>query len=87
MKSPLQILIAEDNPVDVKLLLRALQQAGFEFQHNVVSTEADYLARLHPELDIVLDFAYATNTVFPRLLAREPTDSNWRISASALRRG
>jgi two-component system cell cycle sensor histidine kinase/response regulator CckA len=54
MKSSLQILIAEDNPADVRLMLRALQQAGFEFTHQIVATEAEYLVHLRPDLDIIL---------------------------------
>ncbi len=58
MKTPLQILIAEDNPADVLLLVRALRQAGFEFTHQVVATEAEYLSHLRPDLDIILsDYA------------------------------
>ena len=54
MSAPLKILIAEDNPADVRLLLRVLRQAGFEFEHEVVCTEEDYLARLKPDFGIIL---------------------------------
>jgi len=54
MAKALQILIAEDNPVDARLLVRALGRAGFEFEHKLVHTEADYLRCLDPSLDIIL---------------------------------
>ncbi|MDR3403517.1 MAG: PAS domain S-box protein [Chthoniobacter sp.] len=54
MPGPLQILIAEDNPADAKLLVRALHKAGFEFEHTVVDSEADYLRLLKPTLDIII---------------------------------
>ena len=56
MAKALQILIAEDNPVDARLLVRALGRAGFEFEHKLVHTEADYLRCLDPSLDIILSY-------------------------------
>ena len=54
MPRPLQVLIAEDNPADTELLLRELRRAGFEPEWHRVDTEAEYLSRLHPDLDIIL---------------------------------
>jgi len=51
-------LIAEDNLTDAELLLRELRRAGFEPDAKRVDNEADYLANLHPELDLILsDYA------------------------------
>jgi PAS domain S-box-containing protein len=54
MPDPLQILIAEDNPADAKLIVRALHKAGFKFDHRVVDSEEAYRELLHPGLDIIL---------------------------------
>lgn len=54
MNRPLQILIAEDNPADGRLLLRALGKAGLEFEHHLVDNEADYRRHLRPELDVII---------------------------------
>ena len=54
MPRPLQILIAEDNPADAELVLRALRQSGFAPTWKRVENEADYLAHLHPGLDLIL---------------------------------
>lgn len=54
MPQRIQILLVEDNPADAELLLRALRQDGFAPESERVETEADYLARLHAGLDLVL---------------------------------
>jgi len=54
MGRPLQILIAEDNPLDAQLLTRALTQAGFEFEHQLAANEQEYLRHLRADLDIIL---------------------------------
>ena len=54
MSKPLQILIAEDNAMDAHLVIRALQQAGLEFEWERVDSEAEYLTRLRSDLDIIL---------------------------------
>jgi len=54
MPQLLRILIAEDNQDDAQLLVRALRKAGFQFEHQVVDTEADYLRRLSPDFDVIL---------------------------------
>src|ERR1700754_2967351 len=48
------ILIAEDNPSDVKLVHNALRHAGFDVVSHCVATEADFLAHLSADLDIIL---------------------------------
>ncbi|HSH94346.1 MAG TPA: PAS domain S-box protein, partial [Roseimicrobium sp.] len=58
MKTPLRVLIAEDNPLDAELVLRELRKAGFEPDWTRVDTEAGFVENLHPDLDIILsDYA------------------------------
>ena len=54
MPGPLRVLFLEDNPSDVELLLHALQRAGYVPEWDRVDTEAEYLARLSPALDVIL---------------------------------
>ena len=57
-KQPLQVLIAEDNPNDTELIVRELHRAGFAPEWERVQTEADFVSRLDPKLDIILsDYA------------------------------
>lgn len=57
-KKPLKILLAEDNPADAELMLRELRLAGFEVENERVETEAEFLSRLDPSVDIIVsDFA------------------------------
>jgi PAS domain S-box-containing protein len=53
MSQPIQVLLVEDNPADADLLLRELRRAGFDPQWHRVETEADYLASLRPDLDLI----------------------------------
>ncbi len=53
-KSPLKVLIAEDNPSDVELMLRDLRRAGFVPDCRRVETEAEFIANLDPSIDIIL---------------------------------
>ena len=53
-KTPLRLLIVEDNPLDAELVICELRRAGFEPEWSRVDTEAEYVERLCPELDIVL---------------------------------
>jgi PAS domain S-box-containing protein len=58
MARPLRLLLVEDNLPDAELLLRQIRLAGFETASERVDTEADFVARLHPGLDLVLsDYA------------------------------
>ncbi len=54
MTQPLNVLLAEDDPIDAELILRALRRAGFEPNWKRVDTDLAYLAALHPGLDVVL---------------------------------
>ncbi len=58
MAVPLRVLILEDSPEDCELMLHELRRAGFEPVWERVATESDFLARLDPDLDVVLaDYA------------------------------
>ena len=50
----LRLLIVEDNPSDAELMLRELRRAGFDPEWRRVETEADFLAGLAPEPDLIL---------------------------------
>jgi two-component system, cell cycle sensor histidine kinase and response regulator CckA len=50
----IKILVLEDNPNDAELMVHELRQLGFEFEWERVDTEAEYLARLSPKLDLIL---------------------------------
>ena len=54
MSDQLRILLLEDQPADAELVLHELRRAGFKFDWQRVSTEADYLAGLDPALDLIL---------------------------------
>jgi PAS domain S-box-containing protein len=54
MGERLQVLIVEAYSADVELLLNPLRRAGFEVDPQRVGTEADYVAALRPDLDVVL---------------------------------
>ena len=54
MSQPLRVLLAEDNPNDSEMVLRALRTAGFDPDWTRVETEKDYLDQLMPDLDIIL---------------------------------
>ncbi|MDY7077787.1 MAG: response regulator [Chloroflexota bacterium] len=50
----LRVLILEDRPADVELVLHELRQAGFEPEWQHVDTETDYLDRLSQDFDVIL---------------------------------
>jgi signal transduction histidine kinase len=54
MSQPLHVLILEDQPDDAELVLRELRRAEFDPNWLRVDTEAEYLARLDPRLDVIL---------------------------------
>ncbi len=54
MSTSLRLLMLEDNPLDAELVLLELRRAGFDPDWQRVETEADFLDRLQPELDIIL---------------------------------
>lgn len=54
MTTPLRLLILEDREEDAELMLHELRRAGFDPQWHRVDTEADFLAHLDQELDVIL---------------------------------
>jgi DNA-binding NtrC family response regulator len=54
MSEQIKILIVEDNAGDTELVVRELYRAGFDAHWLRVDTEADYLANLSPDLDLIL---------------------------------
>src|ERR687884_1393185 len=54
MSTPLHVLILEDSPADVELLLHELRRAGFEPRWQHVATERDFLGGVTPPPDIIL---------------------------------
>jgi PAS domain S-box-containing protein len=54
MPTPLHVLILEDCPADVELMVHELRRAGFEPRWQHVATESDFLAGLAPPPDIIL---------------------------------
>src|SRR5947209_8316733 len=58
MPTPLRVLIVEDSPADAELLVHQLRRAGFEPEWKRVESEADFLAALpeNPEL-VILDYS------------------------------
>ena len=54
MKRKIRVLIAEDNPGDAELIVRELRHAGFDPEWHRVQTEADFIAGLSADLDIIL---------------------------------
>ncbi len=54
MSVPLRVLIVEDNPDDAELMLLHLREEGFDPDGRVVTTEAEYLAALDEQPDLIL---------------------------------
>src|SRR5262249_26142507 len=52
--APLQLLIVEDSVADALLLVQELQRAGFDPKWKRVETEAEYLAGLAEQPDVIL---------------------------------
>ncbi len=76
MKTPLKVLIAEDNPADAELVLRELRKADFDPQWTRVDNEPDFLAALAGDFEIILsDFRMPT---FSGLRALELLRENGR---------
>ncbi len=50
----LRLLVLEDRPDDLDLMLHALRQEGFDPMWRRVETEVDYLAHLHEPIDVIL---------------------------------
>jgi signal transduction histidine kinase len=51
---PLRVLLVEDQPDDARLIVEALERAGFDPAWRRVQTEADFEAALTPDLDVIL---------------------------------
>lgn len=51
---PIHVLVLEDNASDAELMLTELRKAGLDPQWERVDTEQDFVARLTPELDLIL---------------------------------
>jgi PAS domain S-box-containing protein/putative nucleotidyltransferase with HDIG domain len=54
MKPKLSVLILEDNPADVELMLREIRNAGFDVEAQRVEKRETFLKVLDPFLDIIL---------------------------------
>jgi PAS domain S-box-containing protein/putative nucleotidyltransferase with HDIG domain len=54
MTIALKVLLVEDRPDDGELLIHELRGAGYNPEFIRVTTEADYLKHLQPDLDIIL---------------------------------
>jgi len=54
MAEKIRVLILEDRAADAKLIVRELERAGYDPTWERVDTEAGYLARLRPDLDLVI---------------------------------
>jgi PAS domain S-box-containing protein len=52
--TPLRVLMLEDRPEDVELLIHELQRARFAPDWKRVTTEQDFLAHLDPAIDVIL---------------------------------
>jgi len=50
----IRALVLEDQPADAELMVRELRRAGFDPDWKRVDTESEYLAALHPALDVIL---------------------------------
>ena len=54
MQQRIRILIVEDNPTDAELMVRKLRLSGFELDWQRVDTEADYIANLDANPQLIL---------------------------------
>ena len=54
MGQRIRLLLAEDNPDDVELVLLALRSGGLEVEWECVETEAGYLAALERQPDVII---------------------------------
>jgi PAS domain S-box-containing protein len=54
MSISIRVLIVEDQEADAELIVRELRRSGFEPDWQRVETETEYLARLNPNLDVIL---------------------------------
>lgn len=60
-RQPIRVLLLEDNDSDAELVVRQLEQAGYEPAWSRVQDQSEFLAALDPELDVILaDFNLPT---------------------------
>jgi len=72
MAKPLNVLILDDNPADVELMLIELRKSGFEPSWQLVDNEKDFIAHLKPTLDVVLfDYSLPQCTGLQALALRD----------------
>jgi PAS domain S-box-containing protein len=77
MIQPLKVLLVEDNPNDSELVLRELRRAGFDPEWSRVETQATFLEKLKPGLDIIIsDFAMPEFNGLRALSLLQQTDLN-----------
>jgi len=69
MPIPLRVLILEDRAEDAELVLYELKRGGFDARWQRFETEADFLAHLSPDLDIILSDYSMPQFSAPRALA------------------
>jgi PAS domain S-box-containing protein len=68
MSIPLRALILEDRAADAELVLYALRQAGFDPEWERAETEPDFLAKVRPDLDVILSNYHMPRFGAPRAL-------------------
>jgi PAS domain S-box-containing protein len=68
MAVPLRVLILEDRAADAELVLHALRQADFDPEWERVETEPDFLAKVRPDLDVILSDYHMPKFNAPRAL-------------------
>src|SRR5216684_1656616 len=57
-RRPLRVLIVEDRESDAALMVGELRRGGFDCAWHRVDSEAEFIARLEPSLDVILaDFS------------------------------
>lgn len=54
MKTPLHVLLVEDNPLDAELIVHELQRKGYDLTYTRVQTKDEFIENLVPSLDIIL---------------------------------
>src|SRR6185312_7445929 len=54
VSTPLRVVVVEDNGADAELMIRELRRSGFDPSWEQVQTEPEFLARLVPDLEVIL---------------------------------